>query len=69
MGPAVSRPDDLPSVRWGSTVYNLLQWGRPFHGRMTSSWPRHHMAVVAASMGPAVSRPDDAGLLPLLETF
>ena len=82
MGPAVSRPDDLPAL---AVVVNVprLQWGRPFHGRMASlttpagpvpalfqwSRPFHRpddgaaepglAGTELASMGPAVSRPDE----------
>ena len=35
MGPAVSRPDDARDRRIHALDY-VLQWGRPFHGRMTT---------------------------------
>ena len=59
MGPAVSRPDDQVVGTTAVQTLTKLQWGRPFHGRMThsgSGWPNDS---VPASMGPAVSRPDD----------
>ena len=42
MGPAVSRPDDvIDDAR--RAKFQLLQWSRPFHGRMTvplnQVWP------------------------------
>ena len=42
MGPAVSRPDDQVVGTTAVQTLTKLQWGRPFHGRMThsgSGWP------------------------------
>ena len=66
MGPAVSRPDDLPAL---AVVVNVprLQWGRPFHGRMTSLMTPAGPSSTCFN-GPAVSRPDDVPLTSLAGT-
>ena len=59
MGPAVSRPDDERKGTVMLALLRRLQWGRPFHGRMTPGPEPEPEAFRSASMGPAVSRPDD----------